>query len=340
MLVTDFDYILPEELIAQYPLEKRDESKLLYLNRYSGERQHLSFHDIVDRFLPSDILVLNDTKVIKARLFGRKKTGASIQLFLLSPVDDHHWKALIKPAKRVKCNDDIFLTETDTVTLIEKRDDCCIIRFNTTDSVYDVLERIGKVPIPPYIKEAMETPNAFTQTYQTVFAQNPGAVAAPTAGLHFTTDLLNALRQKGVTIVTITLHVGYGTFKPISVDTVEEHRMHTETYIISDDAARILNAGLGKQRIIGVGTTSVRTLESAFSNGRIHAGEGESDLFIYPGYQFNVISGMITNFHLPKSSLLLLVSALAGTHSIKNAYQDAIKHRYRFYSFGDAMLIL
>lgn len=340
MLLTEFDYELPEELIAQYPLEKRDTSKLLCLDRSSGCVRHSSFQDIVTDFLPSDILVLNDTKVIKARLFGRKKTGATLQLFLLSPIDTTHWKVLIKPAKRLKCGEDLWVTETETITLIEKRQDCCIIRFNTTRSVYDLLEDIGQVPIPPYIKDAMVSPNSFTETYQTVFAEKPGAVAAPTAGLHFTDALLDTLRKKGVTIVTITLHVGYGTFKPISVETIEDHHMHTETYMISQKTADILNEGLGKQRIIGVGTTSVRTLESAFVDGQIQAGEGQSNLFIYPGYTFKVITGMITNFHLPKSSLLLLVSALAGTSSIRNAYQEAISHRYRFYSFGDAMLIL
>jgi S-adenosylmethionine:tRNA ribosyltransferase-isomerase len=343
MFIKDFDFTLPDELIAQFPLEKRDSSKLLRLDRDSGEIRHGSFLDIEDELSSSDILVLNDTKVIKARLYGHKKTGARIELFLLSPIDDLHWKALIKPAKRLSINDDIIISDSVSITLIKKEVDHCVIKFNTDLSVYDVLETHGHVPIPPYIESAKKNANAYQKVYQTVFAENEGAVAAPTAGLHFTPKLLEKLQQKGVTVLTITLHVGYGTFKPISVDNIKDHQMHYERYFISENTASTLNSALDtttpKKRIIAVGTTSVRTLESAFNDGQIRSGWGESNIFIYPGYKFNSVDGMITNFHLPKSSLILLVSAFAGKDAILNSYKEAIKKHYRFYSFGDAMYI-
>lgn len=339
MLLTDFDFKLPEHLIAQYPLEKRDSSRLLSLNRVSGNIEHLHFEDIIDRLSSSDILVLNDTKVIKARLYGHKKTGASIEIFLLSPLNQTQWKALIKNSKRLSIQDEIIIAPDFSLILIAKENDHCVIEFSSKKPIFQLLEEYGHVPIPPYISEAKKEANQYQETYQTVFASQEGAVAAPTAGLHFTESLLERLKQKGVTILTITLHVGYGTFKPITVENIKDHSMHYERYYVSEEVAETLNTYRHKKRIVAVGTTSVRTLESAFDGEKIQSGWGESNIFIYPGYTFNMIDALITNFHLPKSSLILLVSAFAGKDSILNAYHHAIKHSYRFYSFGDAMFI-
>jgi len=339
MLINDFDYTLPEELIAQAPLTKRDSSKLMSINRSTGDRTHLQFHDILDALNENDLLVLNDTRVINARLFGHKTTGARVEIFLLSAIDNHTWKTLVKPAKRVKVGDSIIIADDVSLTVTSKEDGFVTLSFNSKVPVFDILERYGEVPIPPYIKDAKKQAHQFKKTYQTVFASSPGAVAAPTAGLHFTDELIDKIKKKGVTIVPITLHVGYGTFKPISTENIVDHTMHAESYYISESSAKTLTEALGKKRIIAVGTTSIRTLETAYSNGMIPSGWGSSSLYIYPGYTFNVINGMITNFHLPKSSLMLLVSAFIGKDQLLEAYQDAIKHRYRFYSFGDAMFI-
>lgn len=342
MKVDLFDYDLPEELIAQVPLKNRSDSRLMVLNKETGEIEHSVFKDIKQYLKKGDCLVLNDTKVLPARLLGvKKETGAHIEVLLLRQLEGDSWETLVKPAKRVKKGTEIefgegLLTAVCTETLDHGGR---IIKFHYDGIFLEILNRLGEMPLPPYIKEQLED----RDRYQTVYARELGSAAAPTAGLHFTKDLLNEIKEMGVHLAFITLHVGLGTFRPVSVDEVSEHDMHSEFYTMSAETARLLtdvrNAG---GRIIAVGTTSTRTLETITSknNGKFVEESGWTDIFIYPGYEFQGIDALITNFHLPKSTLVMLVSALAGRKHILHAYETAVKERYRFFSFGDAMLIM
>lgn len=340
MKTDDFDFYLPEELIAQTPLLKRSESKLLVLNRKTNTIEHKVFHDIIDYLDENDILVLNNTKVIPARIYGIKEvTGAHIELLILKEINDIH-ECLVKPARRIHVGDFINfgdgLLRAECVATFDEG--ICHFKFHYEGVLLEILEKIGTMPLPPYIHEKLEDQDR----YQTVYAKDSGSAAAPTAGLHFTPDLLEKIKAKGVTICYVTLHIGLGTFRPVNVLDVTKHKMHTEEYYISQETADILNQGIkAGKRIVAVGTTSTRTLESAYDEEygfkKCHS---ETSIFIYPGYQFKVVGAQITNFHLPKSTLVMLVSALASKEVILNAYQEAIKNQYRFFSFGDSMLIL
>mgnify|MGYP001056528789 CR=1 FL=1 len=342
MLVKDFDYYLPKELIAQEPTEFRDESRLMVVKRGNGI-QHRRFFDIIEYFQPGDVLVLNDTRVMKARLLGIKEnTGGKIEVLLLSPVSevDCIWQALVKPGRRgrpgAKLNFNSCLTG-EIVGIAESG--IRIIKFFPNGSFYDIIESIGQIPLPPYIQKDIED----TKRYQTVYANKLGSAAAPTAGLHFTPDLLASISKKGISIVVITLHVGLGTFRPVKVELVEEHKMHAEYFEVSQQVATLINhrKSLGG-KVFAVGTTTVRTLESLpLTDGdKICASSGLTRKFIYPGYKFKVVDSIITNFHLPRSTLLMLVSAFSGYENIMHAYKIAVKENYRFFSFGDAMLLL
>lgn len=340
MRTEDFDFELPEELIAQHPLEQRDHSRLLVLDKHSGSIAHRRFDDILEYLRPGDVLVLNNTRVIPARLFGVKVGGtAHIEVLLLKPVQDRPdcWEVLVRPGKRVKTGAQVIFGEGKmTGTVLEETDSGRIMQFTYEGIFNEVLDALGTMPLPPYIKEKLED----QERYQTVYAKERGSAAAPTAGLHFTKELLEQVKAKGVEVVEVLLHVGLGTFRPVQVDDILNHKMHSEHYRITPEAAAVINKALDEgRRVIAVGTTSTRTLESAAKNGRVVAGEGDTSIFIYPGYQFQILSGLITNFHLPKSTLVMLVSALAGREHILHAYQEAIQERYRFFSFGDAMLI-
>jgi S-adenosylmethionine:tRNA ribosyltransferase-isomerase len=342
MKVDLFDFHLPEELIAQVPLQNRTDSRLMVLDKESGEIKHEVFKNVIDYLREGDCLVLNDTKVLPARLFGVKKdTGAKIEVLLLKQLEGDQWETLIKPAKRVKEGIEIDFGDGLLTAVCTGTSDHGgrILDFKYEGIFYEVLDQLGEMPLPPYIKEQLED----RDRYQTVFAREPGSAAAPTAGLHFTDSLLEEIKEKGVHIAFITLHVGLGTFRPVSVDDVLEHDMHSEFYIVTEGTARLLNEVRSNGgRIITVGTTSTRTLETIASanDGRFIEGSGWTNIFIYPGYEFKAIDGMITNFHLPKSTLIMLVSALAGREHVLHAYQTAVTERYRFFSFGDAMFII
>ena len=340
MRVDEFNYNLPEELIAQTPLEKRSNSKLLVLDKKSGAISHQHFYDIIDMLDENDVLVLNDTKVLPSRIYGEKEeTKAWIELLLLKEVKPNVWKTLTKPARRVKEGTVISfnngLLKAKCINVGEDGE-------RTFEMIYEgifieILEQIGMMPLPPYIHEKLEDGSR----YQTVYAKEYGSAAAPTAGLHFTEELLERIKAKGVTVCTVTLNVGLGTFRPVSVETIEEHHMHSETYHMDQTTADILNqAKKDKKRIVSVGTTSTRTLESIYSKyGKFVEVTEDTNIFIYPPYEFKAIDALITNFHLPKSTLLMLVSALAGRENIIKAYEEAVNMRYRFFSFGDAMFI-
>lgn len=341
MKIEEFDFNLPEELIAQTPLKDRAASRLLIVNPFSKEIEHHQFPHIVDELNAGDCLVLNDTRVMPARLFGiKEETGAHIEVLLLKQLEKNRWETLVKPAKRVKIGTTIsfgdgLLRATCTDVLDHGGR---IFEFSYEGIFYEVLEKLGEMPLPPYIHEKLED----RERYQTVYAKEIGSAAAPTAGLHFTEEILEKIRNKGIEIVFITLHVGLGTFRPVSSETIEEHEMHSEFYSISESAAKTINRVKEQGgNVIAVGTTSTRTLETVASkyDGKIKAEQGWTDIFIYPGYEFKCIDGLITNFHLPKSTLVMLVSALAGKETIFHAYSEAIKERYRFFSFGDAMFI-
>ncbi|MBW8348231.1 tRNA preQ1(34) S-adenosylmethionine ribosyltransferase-isomerase QueA [Bacillus sp. IITD106] len=341
MKVDMFDFELPEELIAQVPLENRASSRLMVLNKETGETNHDTFNNILKYLNKGDCLVLNDTKVLPARLLGAKPdTGAKIEVLLLKQVEGDKWETLVKPAKRVKIGTTITFGDgkLEATCIEELKHGGRILEFHYEGIFYEILESLGKMPLPPYIKEQLEDQDR----YQTVYAKERGSAAAPTAGLHFTKELLEEIQKTGVKIAFITLHVGLGTFRPVSVENIEEHDMHAEYYHISEETASLLNE-VRKQRgrIISVGTTSTRTLETiADHSGHFQASSGWTDIFIYPGYTFKAIDGMITNFHLPMSTLIMLVSALAGREHVLSAYNEAVKERYRFFSFGDAMLII
>lgn len=341
MNLHDFYYELPQELIAQDPLPDRSGSRLLLLDRKTGETEHHIFRDIVDYLNPGDCLAVNNTKVIPARLIGsRAETGAKIEVLLLKRGEDDVWETLVKPGKKAKPGTKILfgggLLTGEVLEVIE--DGNRKIRFQYEGIFEEILDQLGQMPLPPYITHQLKDKNR----YQTVYAKHDGSAAAPTAGLHFTPELLRKIEEKGVLIAHVTLHVGLGTFRPVKVENILEHHMHSEFYMVEEEQARLINE-TKKQggRVIAVGTTSCRTLESAAGeDGILKAGSGWTDIFIYPGYEFRLTDGLITNFHLPESTLMMLVSALAGRDRIMNAYAEAVKERYRFFSFGDAMLIL
>ncbi len=337
----DFDYELPEELIAQDPLSERSSSRMMTINRRTGELSHKVFSDVIDFLQEGDCLVINDTKVIPARLYGvREGTGAVIELLLLRRRENNIWETLVKPGKKAKIGTIIIFGEGKLkgriLDIVE--DGNRLIQFEFEGIFEEILDELGQMPLPPYITHTLQDKNR----YQTVYAKHEGSAAAPTAGLHFTKELLHNIEEKGVKIAHVTLHVGLGTFRPVKVENVLKHHMHSEYYCIEQNEAEKINqARSSGNRIICVGTTSCRTIESAaLEDGTIEAGSGNTDIFIYPGYQFKVMDGLITNFHLPQSTLLMLVSAFAGREEMLRAYQTAVKERYRFFSFGDAMLIL
>ena len=340
MRVEDFDYNLPEELIAQTPLKKRDSSRLLVLDKKTGNIEHKKFTDIIDYLEKGDTLVLNDTKVLPARLIGiKEETNAVIEVLLLKNIENDDWECLVKPARRIKVGTIVFFGEGKLKAECIKEADEGIRHFRL---IYDgilmeILDELGTMPLPPYIHEKLEDQSR----YQTVYAKEIGSAAAPTAGLHFTKELLKKIEDKGINIAFITLHVGLGTFRPVSVEKVEDHEMHSEYYQMSKEVADLLNkTKKNNKKIISVGTTSTRTLETIMTKyNEFRECSGWTNIFLYPGYKFKGIDNLITNFHLPKSTLVMLVSALAGRENILNAYSEAIKEKYRFFSFGDAMYI-
>ena len=341
MKTSDFNFDLPQELIAQDPLEDRSSSRLMVLNKESGEIAHRIFHDITEYLHPGDCLVINDTKVIPARLIGTKEdTGAHIEILLLKRKENDVWETLVKPGKKCRPGARVVFgngeLKAEIVDVLE--DGNRLVHFEYEGIFEEVLDRLGQMPLPPYITHKLKDKNR----YQTVYAKNEGSAAAPTAGLHFTKELLEQVKAKGVNIAHVTLHVGLGTFRPVKVDDVEQHHMHSEFYIVEEDQAKLINdTRKNGGRVIAVGTTSCRTLESATGeDGVLKSGSGWTEIFIYPGYKFKMIDGLITNFHLPESTLVMLVSALAGKENILHAYEVAVQEKYRFFSFGDAMLIL
>lgn len=340
MRTDDFDYYLPEELIAQTPLQKRDSSKMLVLNKENGKIEHKHFNDILDYLEEGDVLVLNDTKVIPARLLGvKEETNAVIEILMLKEENENVWECLSKPAKRIKIGTIVDFgngkLKAECVGIGEEG--IRKFKFIYKGIFYEILDELGEMPLPPYIHEKLKQKDR----YQTVYAKNIGSAAAPTAGLHFTLELLDKIKEKNIKIEYVTLHVGLGTFRPVSVENVKEHKMHSEFYVMSEETANVLNeAKKNNNRIISVGTTSTRTLETIMNlYGEFKECSGWTDIFIYPGYEFKAIDALITNFHLPKSTLVMLVSALAGKENILNAYKVAVDEKYRFFSFGDCMFI-
>lgn len=341
MKTSDFFYNLPEKLIAQTPLEPRDSSRLMVLHKDSDEIEHQHFYDIIDYLEPGDALIVNDSRVIPARIYGQKDdTGAKIEFLLLRQIDGNRWETLVKPGRKAKIGsrftfgDGLLKAEVVEITDDGNR----IVNLTCQEgNIYTTLDQIGQMPLPPYITEKLED----QERYQTVYSNELGSAAAPTAGLHFTNELLEKIKAKGVNIGYVTLHVGLGTFRPVKVDDVTKHKMHSEHYEIPKETAELIKAtkAAGK-RVIAVGTTSCRTLESVASAGEIKACDGFTDIFIYPGYQFKVLDGLITNFHLPESTLIMLVSAFYGYDKTMKAYDIAVKEQYRFFSFGDAMIII
>ncbi|HLR19797.1 MAG TPA: tRNA preQ1(34) S-adenosylmethionine ribosyltransferase-isomerase QueA [Staphylococcus sp.] len=341
MDIESFDYHLPESLIAQTPLKNRDESRLLILGRQTGSIEHNHFKDVIDYLEKGDTLVLNDTRVMPARLFGLKEdTGAKVEMLMLTQIEGNDWEVLLKPAKRIKIGNKLTFGNGKIVAecIEELNQGGRIMRLHYEGILQERLDELGEMPLPPYIKERLDD----QERYQTVYAKASGSAAAPTAGLHFTDDLLNSIKAKGVNIAFITLHVGLGTFRPVSVDNIDDHEMHSEYYQMDQETADLLNETKANgNRVISVGTTSTRTLETIKqTNDEFMAQSGWTDIFIFPGYTFKAIDGLITNFHLPKSTLVMLVSAFSRRDYILNAYEQAVKSEYRFFSFGDAMLII
>ena len=346
MLLSEFDYVLPEELIAQRPSDKRENSRMMVLNRDNQEILHKHFYDIVDLLDDNLVLILNDTKVIPARLYGYKDTGAKIEVFLLKEKENHNWEVLIKPSKRVRVGTVIKIAEelSCEVLMPLPDDGKWLVKMIYEGDIFEILHKVGNIPLPPYIERKMtneELKKLDFERYQTVYAKDEGSVAAPTAGLQFTQDMLKKLQDKGVEVGYVTLNVGIGTFRPVKCDNILDHRMDSETFQIKQETADLINRAKAEgKKIVAVGTTSVRTLESAYKMfGGIQACKGASELFIYPPYEFKVVDKLITNFHLPKSTLLMLVSALATKDFVFKAYAEAIKEKYRFYSYGDCMFI-
>ena len=339
MKVTEFDYELPEELIAQTPIEKRDESRLMVLNRKEHTIEHKTFKDIIDYLEPGDCLVRNNTKVIPARIYGKKETGANIEFLLLNNIEGDIWETIVRPGNKLHIGTKVIFGDgLLTAEILDTMPGGTRKVLFTYEGIFnEILDKIGLMPLPPYIHEELKEKDR----YQTVYAKYEGSAAAPTAGLHFTKELLEKIEQKGIDIANVTLHVGIGTFRPVKEDEVEKHEMHSEHYYIKqEDVDKINNARKNGKRIIAVGTTSCRVLETvADENGMLKQTEGDTQIFIYPGYKFKCIDGLITNFHLPQSTLLMLVSALAGKDYIMKAYNEAVKDKYRFFSFGDAMFI-
>lgn len=340
MKVSDFDFNLPEELIAQHPLEKRDSSRLMIVNKNTGEITHRTFRDIIEYLNEGDALVLNDTRVLPARLIGEKiGSGGKIEFLLLRRLSATDWECLAKPGKRAKEGKEFIFGQGKLKAIVKEilENGNRIVEFKYEGVFEQVLDELGEMPLPPYIHETLED----KERYQTVYSKEKGSAAAPTAGLHFTKELLQAIKDKGVKVVYLTLHVGLGTFRPVKAENIEEHEMHSEFYVLSQETADIINEVKEKgNKIIAVGTTSCRTLETlGDDNGRVKAQSGWTDIFIYPGYQYKIVDGLITNFHLPESTLIMLVSALAGRDNILNAYKLAVLEKYRFFSFGDAMFI-
>ena len=339
MKTHDFWYDLPEELIAQTPLQQRDSSRLLALDRATGEMAHKHFYDIIDYLQPGDCLVMNDSRVLPARLLGHRPTGGAVEVLLLRDLGDKKWECLCKPGRKMQVGHQVVFGDGElTATVLEvKEDGNRVVEFHYEGIFLEVLERLGKMPLPPYIKAEL----ADQERYQTVYSREVGSAAAPTAGLHFTKELLEKIRKKGVKTAFVTLHVGLGTFRPVKAEEISEHHMHSELCMIGEETAKILNET--KQnggRVICVGTTSCRTLESLVNDdGTFEAKSKWTEIFIFPGYTFKAMDGLITNFHLPESTLVMLVSAFAGRENVLRAYEEAVKERYRFFSFGDAMLI-
>ena len=340
MKVSDFNYNLPEELIAQAPIEKRDESRLMVLNKEKQSIEHKTFKDIIDYLEPGDVLVRNNTKVLPARLYGNKETGAKVEFLLLNNIEKDIWECIVRPGNKlhvgakVSFGDGLLNAEViETLPGGTRK-----VEFKYEGIFNEILDKIGLMPLPPYIHETLKQKDR----YQTVYAKYDGSAAAPTAGLHFTDELLKRLENKGIIIANVTLHVGIGTFRPVKEETVENHQMHSEHYYIKqEDVNKINNAKKNGNRVIAVGTTSCRVLETvANENGELKAQEGDTQIFIYPGYKFKILDGLITNFHLPQSTLLMLVSAFAGKDYVMGAYEEAVKEKYRFFSFGDAMFIV
>ena len=340
MKTHDFWYDLPEELIAQTPLEKRDTSRLLKLDRVSGAVEHHHFYDIVDYLQPGDCLVMNDSRVLPARLLGHRPTGGAIEVLLLRDLGDKKWECLCKPGRKMQVGNEVIFGNGElTATVVEVQETGNrVIEFHYEGIFLEVLERLGKMPLPPYIKEEL----ADQERYQTVYSKAVGSAAAPTAGLHWTPELLEKVRAKGVKTAFVTLHVGLGTFRPVSAENILEHHMHAELCMISQETADVLNqTKAAGGRVVCVGTTSCRTLESLVNeDGTFEAKSKWTEIFIYPGYTFKAMDGLITNFHLPESTLVMLVSAFAGRENVLAAYEEAVRERYRFFSFGDAMCIL
>jgi len=346
MYISEFDYNLPKNLIAQFPAEKRDQSNLMVLDRKTQKVQHKKFYNIVDLLNENDVLVMNNTKVIPARLLGKKLTGALIEIFLLEKKQDKIWEVLVKPSKRVKPGTEIIISDELQCRLLNKSsNDKWLVELIYQRNFEEIISNVGIIPLPPYIERDLANQDIKTldhERYQTVYAKNSGSVAAPTAGLHFTNDLLEKIQNKGIQVCFVTLNVGLGTFKPVRAEKISDHKMDSEQYSIPEKTAEIINnAKDAGKNIVAVGTTTVRTLETAFAqNGVICPTSGKSELFIYPGYEFKVIDKLITNFHLPKSTLLMLVSAFAGKEFVFKAYNEAILNNYRFFSYGDCMLII
>ena len=341
MQVTDFDYVLPEELIAQYPSRKRDEARLLVVDRQHDTIEHKKFYDIIDYLEPGDCLVMNDSRVLPARLLGHKEgTGGKVEFLLTKHLGGDIWEAMVRPGRKLKPGAEVVFSGREgqrltACVLSFGEDGTRHVEFQYDGSFHDRLQETGHIPLPPYINRPDEVLDR--QMYQTVYSRDEGSVAAPTAGLHFTEDLLERIRGKGIRTAYLTLHVGIGTFKPVSCDRIEDHHMHYEQYEISEECAEIINATRAAGgRIISVGTTSTRTLESAADeNGILHAGSGGTDIFIYPGYQFKIVDALITNFHLPKSTLLMLISAFYDREKVLDIYKKAVEEKYRFFSYGD-----
>lgn len=336
---SDFDFYLPEELIAQTPLEKRDTSRLLHLDKQTGEIEHKHFYDIKQYLHEGDCLVLNDSRVLPARLIGARPTGGTVELVLLKDLGDNRWECLSRPGRKTKPGQVLVFGNGELTAVVEEvtLGGNRIVKFSYEGIFLEILERLGKMPLPPYIKEELQD----SERYQTVYSKELGSAAAPTAGLHFTKELLAEIADMGVKICYVTLHVGLGTFRPVKADKIEDHEMHSEFCIVPEETAETVNVvKRAGGRVIAVGTTSCRTLESfTTEDGTLQATSGWTNIFIYPGYKFKCIDALITNFHLPESTLIMLVSALAGRENILNAYNTAVKERYRFFSFGDAMMI-
>lgn len=339
MKTRDFDYNLPEELIAQHPSSRRDGARMMVLDKYTGESEDRHFYDLIKYLKAGDVLVMNDTRVIPARLFGhRPGKEEKIEVFLLNNIEERIWEVLVRPGKKMKIDTEVIFSDELSCKVIDIKDDGNrLVEFYFEGIFNEILDTLGNMPLPPYIKESLKD----KEEYQTVYSKNPGSVAAPTAGLHFTEDQLKEIENKGVKLSYLTLNVGLGTFRPVNEDEIADHKMHSEFYTLSEDTARIINeAKKDGRRVIAVGTTSIRTLESVYKkNGKICADSGWTNIFIYPGFEFKIVDAIITNFHLPKSTLIMLIAAFTSKDIILRAYKEAVKKKYRFFSFGDCMFI-